>query len=106
MSTATRLNFRVQPEIEQRLRAAADVAHLSLTDFVIKAASAEADEVLMTHTLVPSDYFDTLLAALEAPYRPNGALRAAAQHARSVVKHAKATPEQQARPGRWIGMNR
>lgn len=86
MTTATRLNFRVRPDAEQRLRAAAAASDQSLTDFVISAAEARADEVLATHTLVPADYFDALVAALDACAQPNPALRAAAQRPRRVTQ--------------------
>jgi uncharacterized protein (DUF1778 family) len=78
-STATRLNFRVRPETEQRLRTAAAASDQSLTDFVISAAEVRADEVLATRTLVPAEYFDALIAALDAPMERNEALTAAAR---------------------------
>ncbi len=82
--TATRLNFRVRQDTERQLRAAAAASDLSLTDFVISAAEARAGEVLATRTLVPADYFDALVAALDSPTQPNDALRAAAQRPRLV----------------------
>jgi uncharacterized protein (DUF1778 family) len=84
MTTATRLNFRVRPDTEHRLRAAAAATDQSLTDFVISAAEARADEVLASHTLVPADYFDQLIAALDAPVTPNEALRTVARRPRRV----------------------
>jgi uncharacterized protein (DUF1778 family) len=84
MTTAARLNFRVRPDTEHRLRAAAAATEQSLTDFVISAAVARADEVLASHTLVPADYFDQLIAALDAPATPNEALRTAARRPRRV----------------------
>lgn len=86
MATATRLNFRVRPDTEQRLRAAAAACEESLTDFVIAAAEERADEVLATHTLVPSDYFDRLLAALDEPIEANEALRKAARSRRQFTQ--------------------
>jgi len=76
MTTAfsARLNFRVRPETEARLRAAAAVSNQSLTDFVISAAEERADEVLATHTLVPAEYFAKLLEALDQPVERNAAL--------------------------------
>jgi uncharacterized protein (DUF1778 family) len=84
MTTASRLNFRVRPDTEQRLRAAAAATDPSLTDFVISAAEARADEVLASHTLVPADYFDQLIAALDEPVTPNEALRTLARRPRRV----------------------
>ena len=86
MATSTRLNFRVRPDTEQRLRAAAAACEESLTDFVIAAAEERADEVLATHTLVPADYFDRLLAALDEPAEPNEALRKAARRPRQFTQ--------------------
>ena len=86
MTTASRLNFRVRPDTEQRLRAAAAACDESLTDFVIAAAEERADEVLATHTLVPADYFDQLLAALDEPVEPNEALRQAARRPRRFTQ--------------------
>lgn len=65
--TAHRFNFRVLPYAEERLRAAAEISHESLTDFVLGAAALRADEVLATKTLVASDYFDRLVDALNEP---------------------------------------
>jgi uncharacterized protein (DUF1778 family) len=84
MTTAARLNFRVRPDVERRLRAAAAATDQSMTDFVISAAEARADEVLASHTLVPADYFDPLLAALDAPDTPNEALRRVVRRPRRV----------------------
>ena len=82
MATATRLNFRVRPDTEERLRAAAAAMDQSLTDFVITAAEARADEVLATHTLVPADYYDQLYAAFDDPVKRDPALTAAARRRR------------------------
>lgn len=84
--TTARLNFRVRPDTEHRLRAAAAATDQSLTDFVISAAEARADEVLASHTLVPADYFDQFIAALDAPAAPNEALRALARRPRLVKR--------------------
>jgi uncharacterized protein (DUF1778 family) len=81
-TTAPRLNFRVRPETEHRLRTAAAASDQSLTDFVISAAEDRAHEVLATHTLVPATYFDQLIAALDAPVTPNEALREVARRPR------------------------
>ncbi len=79
---ATRLNFRVRPETERRLRTAAAASDQSLTDFVISAAEERADEVLASHTLVPAEYYEALLAALDEPPQPNEALISAARQRR------------------------
>jgi uncharacterized protein (DUF1778 family) len=87
-STTARLNFRVRPETEQRLRAAADALGLTLTDFVIAAAELRADDVLATRTVVPEDFYDALLRALDQPWPSGGRLRDAAQLANKIVRQA------------------
>lgn len=82
MTSSTRLNFRVRRETEDRLRRAAAACDQSLTDFVVSAAERRADEVLAAHTLVPPDYFDTLIAALEAPLIRNEELSRIARRPR------------------------
>ena len=74
-AASPRLNFRVRPETEARLRAAAAASGQSLTDFVISAAEDRADDVLATHTVVPAEYFSRLLEALDAPADTNAELR-------------------------------
>ncbi|HEX8094880.1 DUF1778 domain-containing protein [Jatrophihabitans sp.] len=83
MTTTSRLSFRVPPDTEHRLRAAAAATGQSLTNLVISAADARAKEVLASHTLVPAD-FDQLIAALDATVTPNDALRAVARRPRRV----------------------
>jgi len=66
-TTANRLNFRIPPSTEERLRAAAEATHETLTNFVLSAASLRADEVLATRTLIAGEYFDRLMDALDEP---------------------------------------
>ena len=82
MTASPRLNFRVRPDTEQRLRSAAAACSETLTDFVISAAEERASDVLDKHTLVPASYFDGLLAALDRPATASDRLRAAAQRSR------------------------
>jgi uncharacterized protein (DUF1778 family) len=82
VTTGPRLNFRVSPDTERRLRLAAVASSQSLTDFVISAAEERADEVLATHTVVPTDYFDELITALDMPIDTNAALRVAGSRPR------------------------
>jgi len=66
-TSANRLNFRIPSSTEERLRAAAEASHETLTNFVLSAASLRADEVLATRTLIASEYFDRLMSALDEP---------------------------------------
>lgn len=44
------------------------------------------NEVLATHTIVPADYFDRLIAALEEPVETNEALHKAARRPRQFTQ--------------------
>ncbi len=88
MAATARLEFRVKPEGKARLELAAELAQVPLSDFVRSAAEEKADEVLREHetlTRVPAQFFDDLLAALDAPAERNDALTRAARRARDTV---------------------
>lgn len=82
-SATERLHFRVRADVEQRLRYAAEVENETLTDFVLAAAEARAEDVLARASVVPSDYFDALFAALGESPQPNEAMRRIARSQRS-----------------------
>jgi len=84
-AAAERLGFRVTPGVKEHLEAAAMSLGVPLTEFVLGAAQDKADEVLAAKTVVPSDYFDRLIDALNAPAEENESLRRAASQAPSVV---------------------
>jgi uncharacterized protein (DUF1778 family) len=79
---AGRLNFRIPPSAEKRLRSAAEANHQTLTDFVLGAAEARAEEILASRTFVASDYFDRLVEALDSPPTPIPVLAKAAKQDR------------------------
>lgn len=64
-----RLEARVSPEQRARLEWAAQTAGTSLSTFVVDAAVERAEEILAAEaaTLVPTDYFEVLLATLDVP---------------------------------------
>jgi uncharacterized protein (DUF1778 family) len=85
-----RLEARLSPEQRERIERAASAAGLSVSAFVIDAAVERADEVIAaaTSTIVPSDYFDELLAALDHP-EPAPRLAAAADRAGRASRIAR-----------------
>jgi uncharacterized protein (DUF1778 family) len=86
---STRFEFRVRAESKQRIEHAANLVHESTSDFVRAAAEQRAEEVLRDHdavTVVPADYFDQLLTALDEPPRTNPTLARAAAKARRSVR--------------------
>lgn len=93
METSTikesRLNIRCDSRTRQLLDKAASYAHLSISEFVLSHALASAERVVQEHesiTLKPKD-FEAFLAALDAPAKPNAALkRAFKRHADQVCR--------------------
>ncbi len=89
IAASARFEFRLRPEAKRRIEQAAELVHESTSDFARTAAEERADQVLHEHsvaTVVPADFFEELLRALDAPPRPNTALKNAAQRARGVVE--------------------
>ena len=83
----SRLNIRCDSHTRQLLDKAASYAHVSISEFVLSNALASAERVVQEHesiTLKPKD-FEAFLAALDAPAKPNAALkRAFKRHAAQV----------------------
>lgn len=79
----------MRPEAKQRIEHAANLVHESASDFVRAAAEQRADEVLLDHdvmTVVPADFFDRLLSALDERPQANAALARAGARARRAVQ--------------------
>jgi uncharacterized protein (DUF1778 family) len=91
MTTATikesRLNIRCDSRARELLDKAASYARVSVSEFVLTHALASAEQVVQAHepiALKPKD-FQAFLAALDAPAKPNAALkRAFKRHAEQV----------------------
>jgi uncharacterized protein (DUF1778 family) len=62
-----RIEMRADPASEERISRAARARDLSISAFVLAAASREADRVLgrADQTLIPAGQFDALVAALD-----------------------------------------
>ena len=73
---SSRLGLRATPEQEAVLRRAAEVAHKSLTDFVLDAACQAAEQTLLDQRLfmVSGSQYQALLELLEHPERDNAGL--------------------------------
>jgi uncharacterized protein (DUF1778 family) len=84
MVATARLEVRVRPESKARIERAAALVHAPVSDFVRSAAEERAE----TLTRVPAEFFDDLLAALDAPAEPSSALARAARRARGTVTRA------------------
>jgi uncharacterized protein (DUF1778 family) len=74
---SARLGLRATPEQEAVLRRAAEVAHKSLTDFILDSACQAAEQTLLDQRLfmVSGNRCQALLELLERPERANEGLR-------------------------------
>lgn len=68
-----RLGLRATPEQEAILRKAADVAHKSLTDFILDSACQAAEQTLLDQRLfmVSVQQYQALMALLDSPTQEN-----------------------------------
>jgi uncharacterized protein (DUF1778 family) len=75
------MKLRADPARDHRNRYAAELEHQSVSAFVLDAASERAEQVIApaSATVVPSDFFDRLREALDAPAVPNPALQRRSQ---------------------------
>lgn len=74
---SARLGLRATPEQEAVLRRAADVAHKSLTDFILDSACQAAEQTLLDQRLfmVSGSQYQVLMDLLEQPEQANEGLR-------------------------------
>lgn len=74
---SARLGLRATPEQEAVLRRAADVAHKSLTDFILDSACLAAEQTLLDQRLfvVSGSQCQALMELLERPAQSNEGLR-------------------------------
>ncbi len=77
--------MRIPPEQAELIRHAAAARGESVTGFVLHAATRAAEEELAVEreTLVPAEFFDALLVALDAPDQAPEKLAALARRRRS-----------------------
>ena len=74
---SARLGLRATPEQEAVLRRAAEVAHKSLTDFILDSACLAAEQTLLDQRLfmVSGSQYQALMDLLERPEQPSEGLR-------------------------------
>ena len=74
---SARLGLRATPAQEVVLRRAAEVAHKSLTDFILDSACLAAEQTLLDQRLfmVSGSQYQALMELLERPEQANEGLR-------------------------------
>ncbi len=74
---SARLGLRATPEQEVVLRRAADVAHKSLTDFILDSACLAAEQTLLDQRLfmASGNHYQAFMDLLDQPKQPNDGLR-------------------------------
>lgn len=74
---SARLGLRATAEQEVVLRRAAEVAHKSLTDFILDSACLAAEQTLLDQRLflVSGSQYQALMDLLDRPEQPNEGLR-------------------------------
>src|SRR5215203_7254533 len=86
---AARLNFRLPPEIKERIENAALISGVTVTDFAITALLQRSEEVLEKHQtrMLSNRDRDIFLSMLENPPEPNEALKKAVrEYKKRVIK--------------------
>ena len=74
---SARMGLRATPAQEMVLRRAADVAHKSLTDFILESACQAAEQTLLDQRLfvVSASQFESFIEILDRPEQVNTGLR-------------------------------
>jgi len=86
-ATKARMNFRLAPEIKERVALAASITGQEMTDFAVAAISERADEIISRHTTIHLSEADHefFLRALEHQKAPSKRARTAAAKYRKII---------------------
>lgn len=84
----TRLEIRIPLEVKKLIERAASTSHVSMSSFVLQTMRQAAEDVLRRDrvTVVPPDFYEAMLASLDAPAEPNRALVDAARRSREIIR--------------------
>ncbi|MHB2024395.1 MAG: type II toxin-antitoxin system TacA family antitoxin [Mycobacteriales bacterium] len=87
-AASERIEVRLRPEQRREVERASALLQMTTSEFIRDAVAARAEQVLTeaAATVVPPDFFDGLLAALDEPPRANPALAAAAQRVPEITR--------------------
>jgi uncharacterized protein (DUF1778 family) len=84
----SRLVARIPAAVRKTIQAAADLEGASLNSFVVQAAHRQAQEILERETIIRLNRHQTkrVFDLLDAPPKPNGALRLARAAHRKLMR--------------------
>jgi len=84
----TRLEIRVPVEIKKMIERAASTCHLTMSSFILQTMRQASEDVMRRDrvTVVPPDFYEAMMASLEAPAEPDKALVEAARRRRELVR--------------------
>ncbi|MFC4610585.1 DUF1778 domain-containing protein [Streptomyces maoxianensis] len=87
-SDTTRLELRIPVDVKKLIEHAASICHVSMSAFVLQTMRQAAEDVLRRDrvTVVPPDFYEAMIASLEAPAEPDKALVDAARRSREIVR--------------------
>ena len=82
-----RIEAMLEPQRAERIWYAAELTRTSVTSFVVDAAAEKAEQIIANapETIVPADFFDSLIASLDEATSV-AALRKASPRAHKSVK--------------------
>jgi uncharacterized protein (DUF1778 family) len=83
----TRLELRIAPQDKDLIERAARASRVTTTAFVVQVTRQAAEDVLRRDqvTVVPPDFYEAMIASLDAPTERNEPLAEAARRRREVL---------------------
>ncbi|MEU8136515.1 DUF1778 domain-containing protein [Streptodolium elevatio] len=83
----TRLEMRIAPQDKELIERAARASRVTISAFVLQVTRQAAEDVLRRDqvTVVPPDFYEAMIASLEAPAERNEPLAEAARRSREVL---------------------
>lgn len=86
-SGTTRLEIRIPIEDKKLIERAARASHWTTTAFVLQVVRSAAEDVLRRDkaTVVPSDFYEAMIASLDEPAKPVEALTQVARTSREIL---------------------
>jgi uncharacterized protein (DUF1778 family) len=84
----TRLELRIPAKSKELIEQAARACDLSTSAFVLQTMSQVAEDVLRRDrvTVVPPEFYDAMIASLDAPAEESKALVDAARRSREIIR--------------------